>query len=811
MRGDVRHRGWWLAVLTTLSLLILALPAAAQADDAWSGASTTSQSWSDTGNWMGGVAPSNPAGTLTFPDLGSCAAPAACYTSHNDLTGISATGLVFSNTTGSGYHILGNGLTVGPGGLTDTSGKSTTLNTPLTLSAPQTWTIGSTGSYNSVSLASPATVGGSVAVSVVFPALGRGNLFADSDMEVGPVTVTGIGGLDIGGPASPGPRTPGSVNGTNGNPVAISSGATLVANPGATVGPLSFSSASLLLGTQPGNTSTTTLGVNGPVSLDSASSTTTFINDNGATPGTDYSQLTASGDVSLGGVLHLDQGTCVALSRGDVATLVSTTGTLTGTYSNAPNGATLTMSSSCQATAPQVQIAYTATSVTATVVSGSTPTTTTLATPSPSPAATNQPVTLSATVSTHTDTTIAPDGTVAFFNDGNPIAGCTSQVLSGSGSSATATCVASFAAGTSPEALTATFTGAPTSGQAGSSSPAQSLTVNQDSTTTSVAASNTSPGIGDSVTYTATVTPGHGGAIKPSGMVQFLDAGQPIAGCGSQALTATSPSSTATCTVSYTSAGSHSITAGYGGDANFGASSSSALTVRVQSAPNPTPPAPRAVLISAMTLPATHIGTTRATLNGSITTGGATATWHFQYGRSTVYNKGTPLQTIAAGQRGPVSVNRALSRLSPNVRYHFRLVVSTHSSSTGPVKTVSLPDRTFTTRATGRLLLPARRLAVIGRTILVPEKCLSDRRCTGRFSITTTVHVGKTKKFATVLCTTKPFGIKAHGHATVKARITSACLALLKTDPHHRIAAKLTSRLRTGQLGLIKKIALALG
>jgi hypothetical protein len=93
----------------------------------------------------------------------------------------------------------------------------------------------------------------------------------------------------------------------------------------------------------------------------------------------------------------------------------------------------------------------------------------------------------------------------------------------------------------------------------------------------------------------------------------------------------------------------------------------------------------------------------------------------------------------------------------------------------------------------------------------VPEKCLSSRRCDGRFSITTTVHRGKTKKLGTVLCTTKPFGLKAHGHATVRARITRACFALLKTNTHHRIAAKLTSRLRTGQLGLIKKIALALG
>ena len=80
-------------------------------------------------------------------------------------------------------------------------------------------------------------------------------------------------------------------------------------------------------------------------------------------------------------------------------------------------------------------------------------------------------------------------------------------------------------------------------------------------------------------TYTATVTPptDRPGPIEPSGSVEFLDGGQPIGSCLSQALTRGG----ATCTVSYKAAGTHSVTARYGGDANFKGSTSSSQTVGV--------------------------------------------------------------------------------------------------------------------------------------------------------------------------------------------------------------------------------------
>lgn len=591
---SVRGRGLWLIALTVLSFA--ALPAvAAQADALWAGANASPE-WSQPTNWNASsttppTTNGTAAGTITFPDLGSTSTcTTTCYTSHNGLTGISATGLVFSNTTsGTQYRILGNAFSLGTGGITENSGGGTgdVINTPLALTGSQFWTIGMgpDAAFNSLSVVGGVT--GSNTLGVTFPASSgaapTGALFVSSDVEVGAVSVTGDGGLHVGGSG-----IPGSVNGSDGNGVSLSGNATLVANPNAKVGALSLVSSQLQLGTAANNTgSPATLAVKGAAMLDSASTATALINDNGSTPGTDFSQLSATGNIMLNGALKLYQGPgsggCVALNKGDVATLFTTTGKLSGTFTGVPNGTILTVASSCQATAPQVQINYTSNSVIATVVSGSTPTTTTLATPNPSSASTNQKVTLTATVTTNTNGNVAPSGTVAFSANGAPIPGCTSQPVSASGSTGTATCTTSFAAGSSPESLTAAFTGSGGSGQTGSTSTPQSLTVNKGATATRLAVSNQSPAAGAGVTYTATVTPSVTGASTPSGTVAFMDNGSPISSCPAQRLT--TGSSTATCAVSYSGGGAHSITAVYGGDASFSGSTSPATTVTV-SAPS---------------------------------------------------------------------------------------------------------------------------------------------------------------------------------------------------------------------------------
>ena len=348
---------------------VLALPVAvAEADAAWTGASTSAE-WSTAANWSGTTPPtrSNTAvGTLSFPTLRTCG---ICYTSHDGLSGISATTLVLGNNTKQ-YQITGNAFTVGSGGIVDTpgGGAGDLIKAPIALSGgAQTWVLGSTlNGYNSLTFQGRITGTSAAAVTMSIP---RGDLFIDTDMESGPITSKGPGGLHIGG--APGTNHPGSLNATNGGTVTVTGGS-VVANPGSNSGRLTMSGGTLLLGTSPSNDRATTLHVNSTATLGSSITTKTFIDDNGSTPGVDFSQLSASGNIALGGKLVLGQGSssgrCVALSAGDVATLVTTSGTLSRTFSNAPDGTILTMASSCQSTPPKLQIHYTSRSVTATVV-----------------------------------------------------------------------------------------------------------------------------------------------------------------------------------------------------------------------------------------------------------------------------------------------------------------------------------------------------------------------------------------------------------------------------------------------------------
>jgi hypothetical protein len=93
-------------------------------------------------------------------------------------------------------------------------------------------------------------------------------------------------------------------------------------------------------------------------------------------------------------------------------------------------------------------------------------------------------------------------------------------------------------------------------------------------TNTSLGASNATPLRGETVTYTATVTPSSSGVPALSGGVTFVDGSTAIAGCSARPLTQAGASATATCQTSYAAYGAHTIGAIYGGDANYLGSSS---------------------------------------------------------------------------------------------------------------------------------------------------------------------------------------------------------------------------------------------
>jgi adhesin/invasin len=200
----------------------------------------------------------------------------------------------------------------------------------------------------------------------------------------------------------------------------------------------------------------------------------------------------------------------------------------------------------------------------------------------PAQPVTNQTVTMVATV---TASFGSPAGTVAFRDGGSPISGCDNVSVTAVGSSAAnATCQTSFAAANSPVAVTAAFTPSGGSNVGGStSSPADLLSVGQDSTTTNLTASSANPTAGSTVTYLAAVVPKHGGPTQPSGSIQFSDGTHTLSGCSSQPLlhgSSSSGAAAAVCQVSFGAVGPRVITAHYLGDASFtGSDSPSAQTV----------------------------------------------------------------------------------------------------------------------------------------------------------------------------------------------------------------------------------------
>jgi hypothetical protein len=70
-----------IALFTCIAALASAPAALAVTSFSWSGAAG-GFAWSNPADWAGGSAPTTPAGTLTFGDLGACG---ACYISVNDI------------------------------------------------------------------------------------------------------------------------------------------------------------------------------------------------------------------------------------------------------------------------------------------------------------------------------------------------------------------------------------------------------------------------------------------------------------------------------------------------------------------------------------------------------------------------------------------------------------------------------------------------------------------------------------------------------------------------------------------------------
>jgi hypothetical protein len=337
-----------LGVLAILGLSLALAPMASASGFSltWTGGSAgrteSAAHWSTGANWVGSTAPTTSQAfeTLTFPHLSNSECTSepptdTCYLTLNDVSGLSAESIQLDDA--DDYLLAGEPITLGSGGLTATPGASqeagTFIETPLDLSATQTWHIASGGrelGENGVLLAGGLTGSGS-ALTVE---LSSGPLFflAENDTEVGPVALDGANTNKV---AANGIVSflGAKLNSSNGEPVSLSH--VFFAGSGE-VGQLSTSEADLDIGSPAKGIEVTS------AKLDSASYLEFNVVGDGMTAQTDYSQLLSHGPVELSGakievvVRPPKEGKpCPTLLPGQKYTFVSTTNTLSGSFSDA--------------------------------------------------------------------------------------------------------------------------------------------------------------------------------------------------------------------------------------------------------------------------------------------------------------------------------------------------------------------------------------------------------------------------------------------------------------------------------------------
>jgi hypothetical protein len=192
-------------------------------------------------------------------------------------------------------------------------------------------------------------------------------------------------------------------------------------------------------------------------------------------------------------------------------------------------------------------------------------------------------------------------------------------------------------------------------------------------------------------------------------------------------------------------------------------------------------------------------------------TEGLAVSWQFVYGTTTQYSAGTPVQAIPAGGATSVTVSQTLNGLQPSTTYHYKVMETVSDGPYAPGTTVSGQDLTFTTNSPGKILLGHTRLPVSPNGgVAVPLICRSSLACVGRFSITTQTEIGRgsARHRGSVVCDTTFTRLAANHRRNVKVTLATRCLALLQSAAGHRLSAKFTTRPRSGQLGLSKKITL---
>ncbi len=176
------------------------------------------------------------------------------------------------------------------------------------------------------------------------------------------------------------------------------------------------------------------------------------------------------------------------------------------------------------------------------------------------PSVFGQSVNFTATIGVSAPGAGSPTGTVQFLDGGNPITGCTSVALA----AGQAVC-SSSALAVGNHTITAQYSGDGNFNTSNGSLTGNPQVVNKADATVGLTSATNPSVFGQSVTFTATIAAAPPGAGSPTGTVNFLDSGNPIAACQNVALAA----GQAQCITSALAVGNHTISAAYSGDGNF--------------------------------------------------------------------------------------------------------------------------------------------------------------------------------------------------------------------------------------------------
>jgi hypothetical protein len=142
---------------------------------------------------------------------------------------------------------------------------------------------------------------------------------------------------------------------------------------------------------------------------------------------------------------------------------------------------------------------------------------------------------------------------------------------------------------------------------------------------------------------------------------------------------------------------------------------------------------------------------------------------------------------------------------------HTIRVAETATNPAGSASVNSAQTPLVTLKPIGSLSLLSTKLKVAKGRVQVPFLCNSYLQCDGNFSITLRVKSAKTHRLVTIVCTKSSqtfFRIKAGARRTLKVPVLKSCAAQIKAAKHHTVKGKLSSRPRTGQLGVIKGVKL---